>query len=67
MRTRFENSIRSINAIIVIIIAAALTLGGYAESSARASSAGTGNSGRDFEVFDPIDNINEVVYGPPQD
>lgn len=27
MRTRFENSIRSINAIIVIIIAAALTLG----------------------------------------
>ena len=67
MRTRFENSIRSINAIIVIIIAAALTLGGCAESCAGASSAGTGNSGRDFEVFDPIDNINEVVYGPPQD
>jgi protein-disulfide isomerase len=38
-----------------------------AENSAEASSAGAGNTIGDFEVFDPIDNINEVVYGPPQD
>ena len=41
--------------------------GATTESSAEASSAGAGNTIGDFEVFDPIDNINEVVYGPPQD